>query len=211
MANWSDTTITLTGTSDDVKKAYDYVQSHIEENYLSPLESLNLDSNIQNRAGYGGGEIHTIEVDNEVLTITMSGRWCSPSSYFVDVANKFNLSGTYFDAESGCDFIHLIEFENGEVILDEEYNYFSKEGIEHYGIEYYLEMYEWVVDDGETLEEVREEYPEIFEMFAEVGLDLDSLSENKAFLTIANIHSFAIKILYITIDDKKYMPNNNIT
>jgi hypothetical protein len=77
------------------------------------------------------------------------------------------------DYETGLEFINVIDFENGEVLSDDEDELFSELGVNVLGIDFFIELYEYIFDEYETLEEAKEEYGTIIEVFEDFGVDLE--------------------------------------
>jgi len=180
MANWSDCNITLNGTAEVLKAVAEELQALIIEEdkekdvlgYLEP-SSLAPSDSIADKAGYSCIELDALEINDDNITISGQGRWCAPHGFFKELYTKHSLSGLYTDAEAGCNFFHVMRFEDGECTEDEEYNYFSKESIEHNGRENYLEEYQWITEE----EDWENEYSYIVDVFLATGMTLDELKE----------------------------------
>ena len=87
--------------------------------------------------GYSSVDIVDINKRGNCIFIAGNGRWNAPSNYIISLVNKFNLSGTYFDLEAGCDFSHKLEFKNGNVIKEIEDTFFSQLSVDYHGLEYF--------------------------------------------------------------------------
>lgn len=170
MANWSDTQIKLTG--EQTKEALKFIKEHMEDIFLN-AEAFKEDDSLQSRVDFGTMEIHDISESEGVLEISGSGRWNAPSGFFNVVAEKFKLSGHFFDRECGCDFSHLIKWENGLVINDIEEDYFSQLAFDWVDIDCLIEDRSFIAEE----ENWEEEYKEDIELFAQNGISLEDLKE----------------------------------
>lgn len=177
MANWSDTIIELRGSKENIEKAKEVIEKYIEDDsfyiekeavykelsefkeYLDSLDEVSF------RAGFSSMEINRYEFNETYIFIGGSGRWCSPSIFFKLLAQKYNLSLTYCDAESGFNFCYVIEMVDGNITRDEEKNYYSPELIEYMysnDIEDFIECEDWYfreyVEDIEDIENLLKFY-----------------------------------------------------
>ena len=109
MANWSDTTIVLTGQAWHIRKA------------LDQLESRKFDLSLAN--------IHwTHNADDLTLSIFGEGRWSTDPTEAIDFAAQHKLSGTFKDSKPGSNFFRLIKFDaDGTITNDINTNYYSME------------------------------------------------------------------------------------
>lgn len=171
MANYSDTSIKLTGTK--AKEALEYIKSFIEDGWLD-VDSMKQDDSVSSRAGYSTMEIFDITDIENGFEISGSGRWCSPHDFFQNVVEKFELSGSYFDRECGCDFSHLMEFENGNVTNDVEDDYFSQLAFDWCDIQSLIEDRSFISEEADW----EEEYSYEIELFAKNGISLDDLKSH---------------------------------
>jgi hypothetical protein len=165
MANWSNTSIVITGDEHRIYEAkkvlnkfifecdysrwLDFDEENKEEIYsVFPefkeyIESLD---EISFRAGFSTMEINVIDFFSDKIIIYASGRWCSPSIFFKLLAQKFKLDMEYFDAEEGVGFSYYIRVNFGEITEEWEKDYYCKELIKYiYGdvIEGFLDNIEW--------------------------------------------------------------------
>ena len=127
MANWSDTTIQLSGNSEAIQNAHNFIEKYSKEGYLDP-SALMKDTSVSSRAKYTIMAIEDYFRDNTSIQIYGQGRWCAPSGFFKDIVNKFDLEIDYVDSENGSDFCHIIQG-NKNNLTEKEYPYWS---IEHF-------------------------------------------------------------------------------
>ena len=132
---------------------------------------MRVDDTISSRAGFGGAEIIDNKSSQNQVSYSLSGRWCAPHKFIELFADRFNLSGQYTDAESGCNFFHVMKFKDGKKIFDEEENYFSDLSIEHNDIECYVEEYEWIAEE----EDWEDNNDELLALFKKHGYSIDKL------------------------------------
>ena len=131
MANWSDTTIQLSGKSEAIQNAHNFIEKYSKEGYLDP-SVLMKDTSVSSRAKYTIMAIEDYFRDNTSIQIYGQGRWCAPSGFFKDIVNKFDLEIAYVDSENGSDFCHIIQG-NKNNLVEKEYSYWSKEHFDHLG------------------------------------------------------------------------------
>jgi len=174
MANYSDTTIKLTGAR--AKEALEYLKTFVNCECGSWLlvEELAPDNSISSNSGFSDMEIYNIEENENSFEISGSGRWCSPYNFFQDLAEKFELSGHYLDREGGCDFTHLIEWENGKQLSDVEEAYFSQLAFD------WCDIHSLIEDRSFISEEVdwEDEYSYEIELFAKNGISIQDLKNH---------------------------------
>ena len=154
MANWSDTTIVLTGQAWHIRRALDTLESGKQD-----LELADLD--------------WTYNADNLTLSIFGEGRWSADPTKAIDFAAQHNLSGTFKDSELGSDFFRLIEFNSdGTITNDINTNYYS---MEHFNwepdLQWWLEQIVWVFEDPspETI------YAEHYQFLLDIGFTKEEL------------------------------------
>lgn len=170
MANYSSTSIKLHGPQ--AAEALQYLKSLINDGWLS-VDSLKPNDNIATRAAYASMEIFSIEEEQTSFEILGSGRWCAPHGFFETLAAKYELSGHYFDRECGCDFSHLMEFEEGDKVLDVEEDYFSQLAFDWCDIDELVEDRSFIVEE----EDWESEYANDIALFAKNGITLEDLKE----------------------------------
>jgi len=168
MANWSYTVITITGTNEKLKEVEKELNSYMEGAYLC-VSKLAPTNSISDRAGFGGMEIHSLELSETMLSIVGSGRWCAPSAYFIDLCERHKISCEYEDEESGCDFYHAITIEDGDVTKDVEYNYGSYEHMASGCVISWIERDDWIGEDKNW----EEEYAEKIESYRRLGAGIE--------------------------------------
>jgi hypothetical protein len=172
MANWSSTAIELTGTKEDIAEATKDIKSNIEGLWLNTSKLATTDS-IDDKAGFSAAEIIQESYEDDCIFLNLSGRWCSPSKYFIMLADKYNLSGYYEDEECGCNFFHQIIFKDGKVESNKQDSYFSQLAIDSNGIERYLEDYCWLPEE----EDWENNNDEILALFEKNGYPLEELKK----------------------------------
>jgi len=172
MANWSYTEITLSGSEQDILFAETELKNNITDGWLNVSKYMKDDS-VNQRAGYSSAEVISIDILNDTIELSLSGRWCSPHQYFEDFAERHNLSGEYADSEEGCNFFHLMKFKDGIKIHDEESNYFSQESIDYHDIDMFIEEYHWIAKDDDW----ENEWSEIIKLFTANGYTIEQLKE----------------------------------
>lgn len=170
MANYSDTYIKFTGPK--ANEALEMIKSFTKDDWLDVTEFMPDDS-IESRAGFSYMDISSITDIDDGFEISASGRWCSPFKFIEIVAKKFDLSGSYLDREAGCDFTHVMKFDNGTKVTDVEDCYFSQLAFDYVDIESMMEDRALMIDE-ENWEEV---YKEDIELFAKNGVSLSDLKE----------------------------------
>jgi len=147
MANWSSTEVTLTGCSNSITDANKFITDLIDSEWLDSRSLADGDS-VADRSLFSGMEIHDYQKDDSIITIVGSGRWCSPSGFFILVAKKFYLELEYHDAEPGCAFYHWVTVNEDGLEENNEYDYNSIERINWQGTEYFKEDLDcWYWDD----------------------------------------------------------------
>lgn len=154
MANWSDTTIVLTGQAWYIRRALDTLESGKHNLSLEDLD-------------------WTYNADALILAIFGEGRWSTDPTEAIDFAAQHNLSGTFKDSESGSDFFRLIKFDaDGEITNDINTNYYS---MEHFNWEpdkqWWLEQLEGIFDYSAP--EVA--YPEHYKFLLDIGFTKEEL------------------------------------
>ena len=154
MANWSDTTIVLTGQAWHIRRALDTLESGKHNLSLADLD-------------------WTHNADDLTLSIFGEGRWSTDPTEAIDFAVQHNLSGTFKDSEPGNNFFRLIKFDsNGNITNDINTNYYS---IEHFSWEpnkqWWLEQLEWIFEDPspETI------YPRSYQFLLDIGFTKEEL------------------------------------
>ena len=170
MANYSDTSIKLHGQKST--EALQYLKSFINDGWLD-VNNLNPSDNIAAKAAYASMEIFSIDENESSFQISGSGRWCAPHGFFEMLAEKYELSGYYFDREGGCDFSHLMEFEGGEMVLNVEDSYFSQLAFDYRDIDELVEERSYIIDE----EDWENEYASDIALFAKNGITLKDLKE----------------------------------
>jgi hypothetical protein len=144
MANWTDCEISFTG--DKAKEALKRAEAQeFAEFYV------------------------TDDDDDQYVRFTLSGRYKGPSDWFTDTCSELDLVGLYQDAESGNDFYHRIEFEDGAVVGEIENDYFCDENIEWQGHQYFIESYAECFEHPLECEEIAEKLSDSTEEKAELG------------------------------------------
>lgn len=171
MANWSYTDVTLRGSEEDILFAETELKSNITGEYLNVSKYIKNDS-VNQRAGYSSSEVININILDDTIELSLSGRWCSPHMYFEDFAKRHSLSGEYADMEEGCDFFHLMKFKDGIKIYDKESSYFSQESIDYHDIDMFIEDYSWIAEGDDW-----ENNDEILKLFAANGYTKKQLKE----------------------------------
>lgn len=88
--------------------------------------------------------------DGNTILINFRSPWCGPYKWFNRVCEKYNLSGTNSEIESGMDFFHKIVIENGIIVEEIDSNFFGVESIEEFGLEYFEDyIVGWIEDCDE--------------------------------------------------------------
>ena len=169
MANWSSLKIELTGNVENINNLKNELINIVENGNLNPT---NLPNNHEDE-GYNIVYGIDIDVKENILTISGSGRWSGPYNYIKDLVKKYNLSGKYFDMEEGNDFSHLILFENGEVDFETDDYYFSKLSILFYGINFWINRQSWIIDQDNW----KEDYAHVIELFKLYGVSCEQLEK----------------------------------
>lgn len=172
MANISDCYVNLNGTTEDMLFAIAEMEGNINGEYLSVSKYMKNDS-VDQRAGYSGAEVYDYKHDETSIQLALGGRWCAPHMYIEDFCKRHNLSGTYADAESGCNFYHVMKFENGVKTLDEQDEFLSQLAIDHGDIGYLVHNYRFVAEE----EDWEYSNKEMIELFAKNGFTLDDLKK----------------------------------
>ena len=176
MANLSSTSIEFTGTTENIAKAHSELKGYMEDG--SYLTVGRLKPSLLASAGYSGMEVENMKiVDNEKIVISGSGRWCSPHDYFEDLCERMSLSGKYEDEEAGCNFYHVMVFEDGVKISDVEHEYGSYEHMKEGDINYWIEEREWMAED----ENWEEEHSDTIESFKKLGVSIEELRKAYSF------------------------------
>ena len=140
MANYSNFSIELRGNPFQLRAAVD------EFTKLTPWN-------------YSISEIYHEELISEPPTwvITGSGRWGIDVESLINLANKYQLSGSITDAEFGSNFFIQVELENGEITYSCNTDYMSDE---HYNFDpdnqWWLDSYYYALEEPD-------EYPEVIE------------------------------------------------
>lgn len=116
-------------------------------------------------------EAYLIMKNNSII-MDFESPWCGPHKWFKTICKEHNLSGSYFDCEQGDNFAHKIEYQNGELELEEENKYFSELSIEHLGIDYFLEDFEFLLEDDSDLSEVDQSILNLFNKHGYTKQDL---------------------------------------
>lgn len=160
MANWSDTYITLSGNR--LVEAIDKLKKDIHDEYLH-----------DDISGRGMSIDSPFDEKEDEIVISGSGRWAGPDGYFKRLCEEYELSCLYKDAEVGCNFAYLFEYEAGILIREEEDTYFSDIGVEIFGIEYFIECYEYITDEKNW----EHEYRDVIATFQKHGKSLEELRE----------------------------------
>jgi hypothetical protein len=153
MANWSDTKVTLTGHPTSISAADKFIKKYIEDDWLDPSDLVDGDS-IKDRSEFSGMDIHDYRKEDTSITIHGSGRWCSPSGFFILVARKFTLKLEHHDAEPGCNFYQWLTIDEDGLEENNEYDYNSVERINWQGSELFeddLNCWYWA-DSGIVLD-----------------------------------------------------------
>ena len=172
MANISDCYIELQGTTEDIMFATEELKKNIDKEYLSVSKYMKDDS-VEQRAGYSGAEIYDYQYDETSIQLSLGGRWCAPHLYFEDFCKRHDLSGFYTDAESGCDFFHVMKFKDGVKTLDKEDSYISQLSIDYGDIDYFIEYYQFITEEDDW----EENNQGIVDLFAKNGLTIDDLKK----------------------------------
>lgn len=173
MANYSSTQLSLHGSTENIIRAKKFIKTFITDNYLYTDDIRPYDT-ISYRSGFGSATIEHDSSTEDSIMYYMSGRWCSPHMFIYLVASVFKLSGIYTDEESGGNFFHVMEFEDGVKTLDDESGYFSDLSIKYNGIDKYFECYEWITEEDDW----KDNYSDIISIFDRNGIGIDEL-ENK--------------------------------
>ena len=156
MANYSDVSINFTGSEQNIKEFYNEIEKNMDG------ESLDL----------GSGGICDVNIIFNVNEIFLDGEGSYMDDEIVDLANKYKLSGSYFEIDGNSDFSYLIEFDNGEIINGEEDEYYSELSMRVKGLDYWLTLESSICEE----EDWEEEYEEIIEFFQKFGgLSLEEL------------------------------------
>ena len=175
MANYSYTEITFTGELIDIEFAVIELKSNMEDEWLNVSKYITNASDVVQRSGYSPAEVIQFDYEDgsDTIYLSLSGRWCSPHKYIEDLCKRHNLSGTYADEESGCDFFHEMKFENGKKVHDKESAFFSEESIRVNGIERYIEEYQFITEE----EDWENENDGMIKLFKKYGYNLDDLKK----------------------------------
>lgn len=166
MANLSNVSICLNGSEENIQQAYNEILKVQEDDNLFP-------SLISDQDGYNAIFDIEISLEENELTLYGYGRWNGPYEYIKHIVVKHNLSGNYFDMESGCDFSHLIEFYNGSISHEEVDSFFSDLSIKVQGIEYWIENESYRADE----EDWEENNDYVINLFESHGVSVQQLKE----------------------------------
>jgi len=158
MPNWTSTSINIEFVEEEDAK---YVHENILENGYS-FDETYVDEEDEdwynNRLRLWGtkwntileGVEHKVSLEGKVLGIVDYCAWAGPSKWFHHICNKYNVKRAHYsDEEPGNDFHHIIEYADGELDMDEEFDCVDKRLIElgYADKEHFLESYEWILDD----------------------------------------------------------------
>jgi hypothetical protein len=176
MANWSDNTISLYGEAPSIEATHNYLMEFCIKDNQSWIDGVHLktDDSINQRGLYEGGELIDYSKEPHLIEISINGRWSGPSGLFIYLIETFKLSGTYIDREQGCDFTHVIEAKDGEILSELEDNYISDLALKYVNHESVYEELEYIIDSKEALEE----YSELLALCERNGMDLTELRAN---------------------------------
>ena len=141
------------------------INSHISKDwfYMENPEEKTDDSSRLTWGWSGVSDAVADRFDDGQVSFYGGGRWHGPYSTVKYLANKYKLDATYNDIEAGCYFYHKMVFEKGNCVLDEEYEYLSKESVAEYGAEYFSEQYDYAFEEPS-------ENQDLFDKLIEVGV-----------------------------------------
>jgi hypothetical protein len=182
MANWSETFIHINGNEEKIEKAKKTLEKFYEKNnegdvtglfiqsdedifevfseYADELKQIQKKDPVGFNAGFEYMEIFDLEEGENSITITGSGRWCSPYLFFEFLARKYKLNMEYFDAECGCDFSYFLRMENGEVIERDDETFLSLNTIKYLycnNIWEFIENHDWYFREDIELDDNEKE------------------------------------------------------
>ena len=104
-------------------------------------------------------DISPVNYDESDVSLSLrgQGRWFTPESFFINLVEKYDLSGEFHDSEGGEGFYVGIIAEDGMIVKDVSCDYISKEHAEYAGINYFIEEFsDYVLEErdmgkGDTL------------------------------------------------------------
>lgn len=183
MANYSDVTIELESENQEVINGlFEKIKSNgygVDEEFIIPLEEKDnwydwMLDNIGTKWDMlkpieGEWNDSVIELNDNKIYLSFESPWCGPNIWFKRLCEKYNLSGTMIDSESGCDFIQRISYEDGIEVEDITDSYLSKLAIDIRGKNY---MLEWYFEEYSSIEEVEEDQDWLIDDFVEAGVSL---------------------------------------
>lgn len=150
MSNYTDISITLTGEEKNIKNFYEEIMKSYEDNSFEFYDS----------------GICDVDIDIQSNTIDINGEGVNePYESISQLAKEFELSGTYFEISSDSDFSHLIEYSQGNIINQEEDEYYSELSMRVKGLDYWLFLESSILDE----EDWEEEYSQVVDFFEEFG------------------------------------------
>ena len=178
MANWSDTCVRLHGKKENVEAAYNELSGWLgDEGGLwvsdEQLQEAFGISKERRDVGYSYMEVGNMDIVNDELFLDGAGRWHGPYSLIESIVAKHGLSGTYFDAECGCNFVHKMTFVDGELVSDQEDEYLSQLHADEVGLWELAEEYIHYAED----EDSHEYLEEIKDKFVSFGANRDEVED----------------------------------
>ncbi len=149
MANYSDFECSFYGNEKQLDKLNEELNKYFEGDwfYMPNPNPKDDDSKAEQWGWSGVSYSETDRFDDGQISFHGQGRWHGPYSAIKFLVKKYELDANYNDLEPGCDFYHKMEFSKGELILDKEYDYLSKESIKYLGAEYFRDNYEHIWDE----------------------------------------------------------------
>jgi len=187
MPNWSNTTMEFKGNKSVLEK----IETAVRENNLSclgleePLDNPKWENYVNENGEpctglwhewhiqYWGTkwemEISNIENIDGILTISGQCAWNGPNKWFKYISQKFKLSSTYTDWETGADFFEVIEYKKGELIKEATVELLSKEAYTYIATDAFS-GYEYVLYESKNLEDASQKFPEVFNKAKLMGI-----------------------------------------
>ena len=168
MPNWSSTQIELTFKNTNQAKKVKSKIKNFGFNFGLTKEKPNSKNWYNWRLNHWGtkwniGDDTQIVRSDNVLTLKFESAWAGPDKWFRTLINQYEVSGYYFDREPNMKFSVYLEVNNGEVIVEEYGEYYTKrlfdlgicdrESILE-DISYVINEDNWKKDYAETLIEV---------------------------------------------------------
>lgn len=166
MANLSSLQIKMSG--EQLGNAIEDLNKIRSANHIIPIAPST------NNYGYSAINVSSSILKDGVYIITGTSRHCGPHKFLKELAAKYKLNIFYVDEESGNNFFHHLEIEEGEITFDKEFPYFSEESIKHNGAEHYIEDLDYIPDN----ENWEETFKDKIALFNKHGISTETLKKH---------------------------------